>query len=83
MLTNWNITLKTLHSQIATQKPEKETRQLSAFYKEQLETYPDISVNDENSKTWSQLARFYQGKIQKIFLPEPSKIFENVFYIFF
>ena len=63
-----SINLKTLNSQIATQKPEKETRQLSAFYMEQLKTHPDITVNDENAKTWSQLARFYQGKIRKIFL---------------
>ena len=78
-----SIIRKTQQSQIATQKPEKETRQLSAFYKEQLETYPDISVNDENSKTWSQLARFYQGKIQKIFLPEPSIFFQIVSYMLF
>ena len=77
-----SIILKTQQSQIATQKPEKETRQLSAFYKEQLETYPDISVNDENTKTWSQLARFYQGKIQKIFSSEPSIFFQIVCYIF-
>ena len=78
-----SIIRKTQQSQIATQKPEKETRQLSAFYKEQLETYPDISVNDENTKTWSQLARFYQGKIQKIFSSEPSKIFQIVSYTLF
>ena len=63
-----SIIWKTQKSQIATQKPEKETKQLSAFYMEQLESHPDITVNDENTKTWSQLARFYQGNIQEIFL---------------
>ena len=48
-------------SQIATQKPEKETRQMSAFYVEQLEKHPNITVDDDNAKTWSQLSRFYQG----------------------
>ena len=75
--------MKTLRSQIATQKPEKETRQLSAFYMEQLEAHPDIFVNDENTKTWSQLARFYQGKIQKIFFIGTIKIFWNsLVYLF-
>jgi len=42
---------------------------------EQLESHPDITVNDENTKTWSQLARFYQGNIQELFFIGTINIF--------